>query len=70
MDINEFKANSGLMELPAELENLIHFQNNQSDNEEYSDGFGIRIDKKHGLKTWSKNIDINIENSIKYKNNG
>jgi hypothetical protein len=46
MDINEFKANLNLTELPQELEKLIYFQTNESDKEEYSEGFGIRIDKK------------------------
>jgi hypothetical protein len=31
MDINEFKANLNLAELPQELENLIYFQTNESD---------------------------------------
>ena len=54
MNINEFKANLNLTELPQELEKLIYFQTNKSDKEEYSEGFGIRIDKKNGLKSWSK----------------
>ena len=59
MDINEFKTNLGLAELPHELENLIHFQTTQSDKIEYSDGFCVRIDNKIGLKSgWSKNNDF------------
>jgi hypothetical protein len=54
MDIDEFKTNLGLTELPQELEKLIYFQTNNSDKEEYSDGFVVRIDKKGGLKSWSK----------------
>ena len=59
MDINEFKTNLGLTELPYELESLINFQTTQSDKIEYSDGFGVRIDTKIGLKSgWSKNNDF------------
>jgi len=59
MDINEFKTNLGLTELPHELESLIHFQTNQSDKIEYSDGFVVCIDKKIGLQFgWSKNNDF------------
>jgi hypothetical protein len=54
MDINEFKQNLGLSELPEELEKLIYFEINESNKKEYSDGFIIRIDKKDGLKSWSK----------------
>jgi hypothetical protein len=54
MDINEFKQNLGLAELPAELEKLIYFQTNESNKKGYSDGFIIRIDKKDGLKSWCK----------------
>lgn len=59
MDINEFKTNLGLTELPPELENLIHFQTDQSDKIEYSEGFRVCIDNKDGLKSgWSKNNDF------------
>lgn len=59
MDINKFKTNLGLAELPQELEKLILFQTDQSDKVEYSDGFAVRIDKKTGLKYgWSKDPDF------------
>jgi hypothetical protein len=54
MDINEFKANLNLTELPQELEKLIYFQTNECGKEDYSEGFGIRTDNKSGLKSWSK----------------
>lgn len=63
MDINEFKTNLGLTELPEELEKLIDFQINHSGNAEYSDGFCVRIDKKTGLQYgWSK--DNNFLNKL------
>lgn len=55
IDIAEFKKNSGLAEIPAELEKLIYFQNHISSLENYSQGFGVLIDDKSGLKSWSDN---------------
>ena len=54
MDIKEFKENWGLTEIPTELEKLIYFQTNISSYENYSDGFGVLIDEKWGLKSWSE----------------
>ncbi|WP_343661553.1 hypothetical protein [Chryseobacterium sp.] len=53
INITEFKENLNLKEIPAELEKLIYFQNTISSFENYSQGFGILIDKKNGLKSWS-----------------
>ncbi|MEY8761016.1 hypothetical protein [Chryseobacterium tongliaoense] len=55
IDISEFKENLGLTEIPAELEKLIYFQNHISSFENYSQGFGVLIDEKSGLKSWSDN---------------
>ena len=54
MNISEFKQNLGVSELPIELEKLIRFQNEQSDFECYSEGFGLQIDDKSGIDSWSK----------------
>ncbi|MBP4137403.1 hypothetical protein [Flavobacterium geliluteum] len=54
MDINEFKENWGFTAIPTELEKLIYFQTNISSFENYSQGFGVLIDDKTGLKSWSK----------------
>ncbi|WP_431608587.1 hypothetical protein [Chryseobacterium sp. 'Rf worker isolate 10'] len=53
VDIAEFKQNLGLSEIPVELEKLIYFQNTISSFENYSQGFGVLIDRKSGLKSWS-----------------
>lgn len=53
MELKEFKENLGLTEIPVELEKLIHFQNTVSDFECYSEGFGVLIDDKSGIKSWS-----------------
>jgi hypothetical protein len=55
MNIKEFKENWGLTAIPTELEKLIYFQTNISSYENYSDGFGVLIDNKSGLKSWSEN---------------
>ena len=60
MDIKEFKENWGLTEIPTELEKLIYFQTNISSYENYSDGFGVLIDEKWGLKAWSED-DLFLE---------
>ncbi|MBT2623331.1 MULTISPECIES: hypothetical protein [Chryseobacterium] len=54
IDIIEFKENLGLSEIPTELEKLIYFQNNISSFENYVDGFGVLIDDKSGLMSWSE----------------
>lgn len=54
VDIIEFKENLGLTEIPTELEKLIYFQNNISSFENYVDGFGVLIDDKSGLMSWSE----------------
>lgn len=54
MDIKEFKENWGLTAIPTELEKLIYFQTNISTFENYSQGFGVLIDDKSGLKSWSE----------------
>src|SRR6218665_3794612 len=54
MNITIFKNNLGLTEIPSELEKLINFQNNLSGFECYSQGFGVLIDDKSGLATWSE----------------
>ena len=58
MDIKEFKENWGLTPIPTELEKLIYFQTNISSFENYSDGFGVLVDDKTGLKTWSENASF------------
>ena len=60
MDSKEFKENWGLTEIPTELEKLIYFQTNISSYENYSDGFGVLIDEKWGLKSWSED-DLFLE---------
>ena len=57
MKISKFKDNLGIGELPKELELLINFQNDSS-FENYSDGFGISIDNKSGLKSWSNDPEF------------
>lgn len=54
MNITNFKSNLGLTEIPSELEKLINFQNDLSGFECYSQGFGVLIDDKSGLATWSE----------------
>lgn len=54
MNIQSFKQNLGVSELPVELEKLIQFQEEQSDFECYSQGFGVLIDDKSGIKSWSE----------------
>ena len=58
MDIKEFKENWGLTAIPAELEKLIYFQTNISSFENYSQGFGVLIDDKSGLKSWSEDVSF------------
>lgn len=58
MNIEKFKDNWGSKEIPTELEKLIHFQNDISYFESYSDGFGVTIDDKLGLKSWSEETDF------------
>ena len=53
MTIPEFKENLGLAEIPTALEKLICFQENISSFGNYADGFGLLIDDKSGLKSWS-----------------
>lgn len=53
MNINEFKSNLGVSDLPSELENLIKFDSNLSDNQYYSDGFFTDPFGRAGLATWS-----------------
>ncbi|RQO42623.1 hypothetical protein DBR39_01750 [Chryseobacterium sp. KBW03] len=53
IDIIEFKKNLGLGEIPVELEKLIYFQNTISSFGNYSQDFGVLIDSKSGLKSWS-----------------
>lgn len=53
MNLLEFRKNIGVKDLSEEFENLINFQINQSNGIEYSDGFGVRIDEKSGLRSWS-----------------
>lgn len=54
MDIKEFKENWGSTKIPTELEKLIYFQTNISSFENYSHGFGVLVDDKSGLKSWSE----------------
>ena len=62
LNIIEFKENLGLAEVPSELEKLIYFQNNISSFENYAQGFGVLIDDKSGLKSWSE--DENFLNQL------
>lgn len=58
MNIPEFKQNLGVSELPIALEKLIHFQNEQFDFECYSQGFGLMIDDKSGIESWSEDEEF------------
>lgn len=58
INIIDFKENLGLSEIPVELEKLIYFQNNISSLENYSQGFGVFIDDKSGLLSWSEDEDF------------
>ena len=58
INITDFKENLGLKEIPVELEKLIYFQNNISSFENYVQGFGVLIDNKWGLKSWSEDEDF------------
>lgn len=62
IDVTEFKENLGLESIPVELEKLIYFQNHISSFENYTKGFGVFIDNKSGLKTWSN--DENFLNRL------
>ena len=62
VEIIKFKQNLNLQEIPVELEKLIYFQNTISSYENYSQGFGVLIDDKSGLKSWSE--DENFLNSL------
>ncbi|MBB6235582.1 hypothetical protein HDC90_000179 [Pedobacter sp. AK013] len=54
INISDFKQNLDLNEVPPELQKLIYFQNNISSFEGYSQGFGVFIDDKSGLRSWSE----------------
>jgi hypothetical protein len=54
MNIQAFKQNLGISKLPTALEKLFQFQSEQSDFECYSQGFGVLIDDKSGIKSWSE----------------
>lgn len=56
MDKQAFKENLGIDALPEVLDKLIDFQNNVSGFEYYAQGFGLTIDDKLGLKSWSEAI--------------
>jgi hypothetical protein len=56
MNIKEFKENLGFTEIPSELEKLVYFQINISSFENYSQGFGVLVDNKSGLKSWSEDV--------------
>lgn len=58
MNIEEFKSNWGKREIPGELEKLIDFQNEVSYYESYSDGFGVLVDGKSGLRSWSEEAEF------------
>jgi len=58
INITDFKENLGLSQVPSELEKLIYFQNNISSFGNYSEGFGVLIDEKWGLKSWSEDEDF------------
>jgi len=62
INIIDFKQNLGLNEIPVELEKLIYFQNNISSFENYVQGFGVLIDDKSGLRSWSE--DENFLNPL------
>lgn len=65
MNINEFKENLGLTTIPVELEKLIHFQENISGFENYSEGFGVLIDDKSALKSWGNDNDF-LDNVLQF----
>ncbi len=54
MDKQAFKENLNLDVLPGVLDKLIDFQNDVSGFEYYAQGFGLTIDDKLGLKSWSE----------------
>ena len=57
--LQEFKELWGKQSIPAELEKLIQFQEEESGFEEYSQGFGVQADDKDGLKYgWCENPDF------------
>jgi len=58
MTTAEFRQNLSLKAIPVELEKLIHFQNDVSEFEGYSQGFGVLIDDKSGLTSWSESADF------------
>jgi hypothetical protein len=58
MHIENFKENWGMTTIPTELEKLIYFQTHDSSFENYSQGFGVLIDDKTGLKNWSSNTSF------------
>ena len=58
MNIDDFKSKLGVDELPNELENLIEFAFNLSNNEYFSDGFDIMPFGRAGLETWSSEVDF------------
>lgn len=58
LDIEEFKHNWGDKEIPSELERLIDFQENVSGFEYYSDGFGVREEKREWFHGWSNSPDF------------
>lgn len=58
IDIQDFRQNLGLSQLPAGMEQLIEFQNERSGFEEYAQGFGLLIDDKSGIGSWSEDPDF------------
>lgn len=60
IDTNKFKENLQLEAIPEALEKLIYFQNNTSSYGNYSQGFGVYIDKGYGLESWSGEADFLI----------
>ena len=59
MNINDFKTTLRVKELPNELEKLIEFDFNLSDNKYYySQGFEINPFGRGGLETWSTEEDF------------
>lgn len=58
MDKQAFKENLKLDVLPHVLDKLIDFQNDVSGFEYYAQGFGLTIDDKLGLKSWSGESDF------------
>lgn len=57
INVEEFKNNLNLKVLPEMLEKFIEFQNEYG-FETYSECFGLYIDEKEGLKSWSKNSEF------------